>query len=141
MLTAAGITNPTTQLLINIYLSLWCLFTAVLGCSLADKIGRKKLGAGTISVSLFFLYLVGAFTKREFILLTLTTMTHADRNIVYGNGENYSGSLATVACIFLYQGTYDASRARMLTNHAAYRHLRVRLEHTTGHVSARGLEL
>jgi hypothetical membrane protein len=63
MLTQAGITNTTTQLKINIYLSVWCLFTAVLGCSLADKIGRRVLGAGSIFVSMIFLYLVGAFTK------------------------------------------------------------------------------
>ncbi|EXJ92603.1 hypothetical protein A1O3_01155 [Capronia epimyces CBS 606.96] len=88
MLSQAGITDTTTQLQINIYLSVWCLFTAVLGCALADKIGRKMLGAGTLSISLVFLYLVGAFTK------------------LYGSGENWSGVLATVACIFLYQGVY-----------------------------------
>ncbi|KAK5023437.1 hypothetical protein LTS07_009312 [Exophiala sideris] len=89
MLSQAGITNTNTQLQINIYLSIWCLFMAVLGTCLADKIGRKNLGAGSMTVSLIFLYLVGAFTK------------------LYGSGENYSGVLATVACIFLYQGIYS----------------------------------
>jgi len=64
MLTQAGVSNTTTQLEINIYLSVWCLFTAILGTSLADKIGRKNLGASTLSVSLIFLFLVGALTKR-----------------------------------------------------------------------------
>jgi hypothetical protein len=65
MLTQAGITNTNTQLQINIYLSIWCLFTAILGTCLADKIGRKALGAGSLSISLVFLYLVGALTKRK----------------------------------------------------------------------------
>lgn len=63
MLTQAGITDTTTQLEINIYISVWCLFTAILGTCLADKIGRKKLGAGSIGISLVFLFLLGAFTK------------------------------------------------------------------------------
>ncbi|EXJ85339.1 hypothetical protein A1O1_05703 [Capronia coronata CBS 617.96] len=89
MLSQAGITNTTTQLQINIYLSLWCLFTATLGTCFADKIGRKKLGAGSMGASLVFLYLVGVFTK------------------LYGTGDDWSGTLATVACIFLYQGVYS----------------------------------
>lgn len=109
MLTQAGITDTTTQLEINIYLSVWCLFTAILGTSLADKIGRKKLGAGSLSISLIFLYLVGAFTKCKFsglpMLRSLLT------KIVYGSGENKSGIYATVACIFLYQGSQHISRA------------------------------
>lgn len=68
MLTQAGITNTDTQLQINIYLSIWCLFTSILGTSLADKIGRKNLGAGTLSISMIFLFLVGGFTKREYFL-------------------------------------------------------------------------
>lgn len=63
MLTQAGITDTNTQLQVNIYLSIWCLFTATLGTCFADKIGRKKLGAGSMAASLIFLYLVGAFTK------------------------------------------------------------------------------
>ncbi|KAK5307619.1 hypothetical protein LTR99_000591 [Exophiala xenobiotica] len=89
MLSQAGITDTNTQLQINIYLSIWCLCTATCGTWFADKIGRKKLGAGSMAVSLVFLYLVGGLTK------------------VYGSGENYSGVLGTVACIFLYQGTYS----------------------------------
>ncbi len=69
MLSQAGITNTDTQLQINIYLSVWCLFAATLGACLADKIGRKKLGAGTMAASLVFLYLVGALTKREISIL------------------------------------------------------------------------
>ncbi|KUJ12605.1 MFS sugar transporter-like protein [Mollisia scopiformis] len=88
ILTQAGVTNTTTQLEINIYLSVWCLFTAILGTSLADKIGRKRLGAGTLTVSMVFLFLVGAFTK------------------LYGDGSTKSGVYGTVACIFLYQGSY-----------------------------------
>ncbi|KIW56170.1 hypothetical protein PV05_04849 [Exophiala xenobiotica] len=89
MLSQAGITDTNTQLQINIYLSIWCLCTATLGTVLADKIGRKKLGAGSMAASLVCLYLVGALTK------------------LYGSGENYSGVLGTVACIFLYQGIYS----------------------------------
>lgn len=65
MLSQAGITSTTTQLQINIYLSVWCLFTAILGTTFADRIGRKILGAGSIGVSLIFLYLVGILTKSQ----------------------------------------------------------------------------
>ncbi|RMD43108.1 hypothetical protein DV735_g1992, partial [Chaetothyriales sp. CBS 134920] len=88
ILTAAGITDTDTQLQISIYLSLWMLCTSMLGTALADKIGRKKMGAGSLGAALVFLFLVGAFTK------------------LYGSGENFSGVIATVACIFLFIGTF-----------------------------------
>jgi hypothetical protein len=45
MLTQAGITTTTTQLEINIYLSLWCLFTAIFPCG---QDWLKKFWGGNI---------------------------------------------------------------------------------------------
>ncbi|RMZ87271.1 hypothetical protein DV736_g5501, partial [Chaetothyriales sp. CBS 134916] len=89
MLSQAGITDTLRQLQINIVLNLWCLICAGAGTLFADKIGRKTLGIGSLTFSLIFLYLVGAFTK------------------VYGSSTSKSGVYGTVACIFLFQGGYS----------------------------------
>lgn len=67
MLAQAGITDTLTQLQINIVLNLWCLICAGVGTLLADKIGRKPLAIGSLTFSLAFLYLVGAFTKCKLV--------------------------------------------------------------------------
>ncbi|KAH8883308.1 MFS sugar transporter-like protein [Thozetella sp. PMI_491] len=89
MLTHAGIYNSNTQLKINIVLNSWSLCCALTGTMLMDKAGRKTLGlVATIGMTVF-LFLVGAFTK------------------LYGNGSNLSGAYATVAMIFMFQGSYS----------------------------------
>ncbi|KAF5707592.1 MFS sugar transporter [Fusarium mundagurra] len=66
MLSQAGITDTYRQLQINIALNVWCFACAVAGTLLADKIGRKPLGIGSLTFALIFLYLVGIFTKRGY---------------------------------------------------------------------------
>ncbi|KIW17031.1 hypothetical protein PV08_04222 [Exophiala spinifera] len=89
MLSQAGITDALSQLQINIVLNLWCLICAGAGTFFADKIGRKPLAMGSLTFSLAFLYLVGAFTK------------------LYSSSTNKSAVYGTVACIFLFQGGYS----------------------------------
>ncbi|KAJ7643950.1 MFS sugar transporter-like protein [Roridomyces roridus] len=89
MLTNAGITNPTTQLQINIILNAFCLVCSLVGTYYVDRIGRKATAILSISSLTVFLFLVGALTK------------------IYGNSTNTSGIYATVAMIFLFQGAYS----------------------------------
>jgi nitrate/nitrite transporter NarK len=88
MLTAAGITDATTQLQINIILNAWGLVIAVIGTFLADRLGRRKLSMSVQVLIIIFIFLIGGLTK------------------VYGNGGSTSGIYATVAMIFLFQGAY-----------------------------------
>ncbi|KAE9569162.1 Lactose permease [Colletotrichum fructicola] len=88
MLTKAGISNSQTQLQINIVLSAWCLIIACIGTYLMNIAGRKTMCLISVGFMTAFLFLVGALTK------------------VYGGGENTSGVYATVASVFLFQGSY-----------------------------------
>ncbi|KAM5349670.1 hypothetical protein ACJ41O_006175 [Fusarium nematophilum] len=89
MLTQAGVTDSTTQLEVNIILNAWCLVVSIVGTSMANKLGRKKLAAFSTALVTLFIFLVGALTK------------------LYGNSDNQSGIYATVAMIFLFQGSYS----------------------------------
>ncbi|KAK1855659.1 hexose transporter [Colletotrichum chrysophilum] len=88
MLTKAGISNSQTQLQINIVLSAWCLIIACIGTYFMNIAGRKTMCLVSVGFMTAFLFLVGALTK------------------VYGGGENTSGVYATVASVFLFQGSY-----------------------------------
>jgi hypothetical protein len=89
MLTQAGVTDSTTQLEVNIIMNAWCLVISIFGTSMANKLGRKKLAAYSTGLLTLFLFLVGALTK------------------LYGDSTNQSGIYATVAMIFLFQGSYS----------------------------------
>ncbi|PPQ81957.1 hypothetical protein CVT25_014686 [Psilocybe cyanescens] len=89
MLDNAGITNTTTQLEINIILNAWCLVCSLVGTWLAEHMGRKSLGILSQSLLTVFLFLVGALTK------------------IYGASAFNPGIYATVAMLFLFQGSYS----------------------------------
>ncbi|KPI36256.1 Lactose permease [Cyphellophora attinorum] len=89
MLNAAGITNTTTQLQINIILNAWSFLCSIVGTYYMDKLGRKTLCLFACSSMTVLLFVVGALTK------------------VYGESINTSGIYGTVAAIFLFQGAYS----------------------------------
>ncbi|KAI1760131.1 hexose transporter [Hypoxylon sp. FL1150] len=89
MLDNAGVTDTTTQLQINIVLNAWCLVLAILGTSVLDTVGRRPLAISSAALMTIFIFLVGALTK------------------AYGDGNDTSGIYGTVACIFLFQGSYS----------------------------------
>ncbi|KAJ7069581.1 MFS sugar transporter-like protein [Mycena amicta] len=89
MLDNAGITNQTTQLQINIILNAFCLLCSLAGTYYVERLGRKPTAVISISSLTIFLFLVGGLTK------------------TYGNSTNNAGIYATVACIFLFMGSYS----------------------------------
>lgn len=89
MLDQVGITYPKTQMEINLVLSAWQFCIAVLGSLLAERLGRKFLCLGSLGSCTAFFYLVGGMTS------------------VYGTSSNTSGVYGTLACIFLFLGTYS----------------------------------
>ena len=89
MLGQAGITNPTTQLEINIILTAWSLVIAVGASFFADRVGRKMLCCLSLIGQIISFYLVGGLTA------------------AYGSSTNTSGIYATIAGIFLYNGAYS----------------------------------
>ncbi|KAL3300563.1 hexose transporter [Colletotrichum asianum] len=87
MLTKAGISNSQTQLQIVSLNSLGVII-ACIGTYLMNIAGRKTMCLIPVGFMTAFLFLIGALTK------------------VYGGGENTSGVYATVASVFLFQGSY-----------------------------------
>lgn len=88
-LTNAGVTNSTTQLEINIILNSFCLVISLAGTILANRLGRKRLAIISTTGCMIFLFCIGALTK------------------YYGNSTNTSAIYASVAMIFLAQGSYS----------------------------------
>ena len=88
-LSNAGITDSTTQLEINIILNSFCLIVSLVGTLLANKLGRKVLAIVSTTGCMIFLFCIGALTK------------------YYGESTNTSAIYATVAMIFLAQGSYS----------------------------------
>lgn len=79
----------------NIILNVWCLFIALCGTVLIDRLGRKNIALIATVLSTVFLFVVGALTK------------------VYGTSTNTSGIYGTVASIFLFQGTDVTSKLQI----------------------------
>ncbi|EXJ79535.1 hypothetical protein A1O3_07814 [Capronia epimyces CBS 606.96] len=96
MLTQAGITDPITQLEINIILSCWSFVVAVSGSLLLDVFGRRRTLIVCLIGMIVTLYIFGGMAK------------------LYGTGStNKSGIYGTIAFIFLYQGFYAFSVSPM----------------------------
>ncbi|EOD51880.1 hexose transporter [Neofusicoccum parvum] len=89
MLDGAGVTDTTTQLEINIIMNAWCLCIALLGTYFMDKLGRKTMAIISTTLLTVFLFL------------------YAGLNKLYGTSSNTSGIYASVAVIFLFQGSYS----------------------------------
>ncbi|KAH7376890.1 hexose transporter [Plectosphaerella cucumerina] len=89
MLKLAGIEDPTTQLQINVILSSWQLVVAVTGSSLAEKLGRRVMALTSLALCTFFFYLLGGLTS------------------LYGDSGYRPGVYGTIACIFLFLGSYS----------------------------------
>jgi hypothetical protein len=88
MMSSAGITDPTTQLQINIILTSFTLVVAVAASWFADKTGRKKLCASSLTGGTIALFVLAGLTA------------------VYGTSGNKSGIYGTIAMIFIYNATY-----------------------------------
>jgi hypothetical protein len=88
MLSQAGITNPTTQLEINIILTSWTLVVSLAGAWFADSLGRKTLCAISLAGQIVTFYILAGLTA------------------LYGESSNKSGIYGTIAMIFLYNASY-----------------------------------
>ncbi|KAJ5524029.1 MFS sugar transporter-like protein [Penicillium frequentans] len=89
MLDNSGITNTTTQLEINIILNCFCLVISIIGTAFADRLGRRALAISSTALLTLFIFIMGGLTK------------------LYGTTSNMPGIYATVASIFLFQGSYS----------------------------------
>lgn len=89
MLSQAGITSSKAQMQISLVMSTWQFFTALGGCFLADKLGRRVLCLTALAGCTVMFYVVGALTK------------------VYGGSSSNSGIYGTVASIFIFLGFYS----------------------------------
>ncbi|KAH7247294.1 hexose transporter [Fusarium redolens] len=88
MLTQAGLGDPTTQLQINVCLSAWQLVVAIIGSGLAEKLGRRVLALTSLGLCSMFFYLLAGLTAK------------------FGTAGDMAGTYGTVACIFLFLGSY-----------------------------------
>ncbi|KIX92293.1 uncharacterized protein Z520_12039 [Fonsecaea multimorphosa CBS 102226] len=88
MLSQAGITDPTTQLEINIILTSWTLVVSLVGAWYADSLGRKTLCVISLAGQIVTFFILAGLTA------------------VYGNSTDKSGIYGTIAMIFLYNAAY-----------------------------------
>jgi len=94
-----GITDPTTQLLINGILQIWNLFWALGAAFMVDKVGRRVL----------FLTSSGGMV----LFFTLQTICSARFAI---NGDNASAH-AVIAFIFLFYAFYDLAFTPLIVSY------------------------
>lgn len=88
IMSGAGITNPNTQLQINIILTAWTLVVAVVASWFADKVGRKTLCSGSLAGQVVVLFILGGLAK------------------LYGTSTYAPGIYGTLSTIFLYNAVY-----------------------------------
>lgn len=88
MLADAGITDPTTQLEINIILTSWTLVVSLAAAWYADAVGRKTLCAISLAGQIVTFYILAGLTAK------------------YGNSTDKSGIYGTIALIFLFNAAY-----------------------------------
>lgn len=74
MFESAGITNTSTQLLLNAINPIFSMIGAIYGASLLDKLGRRKMMLWGLAGSLFFYILLTAFAANA----------NANANLGYG---------------------------------------------------------
>ncbi|KAL4801189.1 general substrate transporter [Aspergillus unguis] len=89
MLSQAGITDPNTQLKVNIVLTSWNLILSIIASFYVDCLPRKVLCSLSLGGLAVFQYLLGALTAR------------------YGDSHNTPALYATVAAIFLCKAAYN----------------------------------
>lgn len=89
MLKQAGITNPKTQLVINIILTVWSLLISVVASWYADFFPRKVLCCLGLALFSLFIYMLGGLSA------------------AFGDSSNTSGIYAVIAMIFLCKGAYS----------------------------------
>ncbi|KAF5011443.1 hypothetical protein FDECE_2432 [Fusarium decemcellulare] len=89
MLTQAGLGDPTTQLKVNVCLSSWQLVVAVFGSTMAEKLGRRFLALTSLGLCSMFFYMLAGLTAK------------------FGESKDLAGTYGTIACIFLFLGSYS----------------------------------
>ncbi|KAH6892750.1 hexose transporter [Coprinopsis sp. MPI-PUGE-AT-0042] len=110
-----GITNSSTQLLINGILQVWNLFWALLAAFLVDKVGRRPLFLTSLAGMTLF-----------FTLMTITAATY-NRDPV----KHEKAGHAFIAFIFLYYAAYDVALSPLIVSYT--------VEILPYHIRAKGL--
>ncbi|GLB42083.1 putative transporter [Lyophyllum shimeji] len=94
-----GITNPTTQLLINGILQIWNLAWALMASFLVDKLGRRLLFLSSAAGMIIF--------------FTLQTACSA----VYDKSKNAAAAHSVIAFIFLFYASYDLAFTPLIVSY------------------------
>lgn len=95
------------------YLNLWCLFCALAGTAVLDRIGRKPLALVSTAALTVLIFIYGALSKgkythpRFFVCLFGRQSAYQGCEPVYGSSENRSAIIGVVAVLFLFQGAYS----------------------------------
>ena len=94
-----GITDPTTQLLINGVLQIWNLAWAVTAATLVERIGRRILFISSCTGMLLF-----------FVLQTVCSARYAIT-------QSHSAAHAVIAFIFLFYASYDIAFTPLIVSY------------------------
>ncbi|KAG6838178.1 hypothetical protein C0991_001319, partial [Blastosporella zonata] len=98
-----GITNPTTQLLINGILQIWNMGWALLAAALVDKIGRRVLFL-TSTVGMIIFYTLQTAMSGVFQNSAVTVVAADGTSSIVGGNQGAAHSV--IAFIFLYYAAY-----------------------------------
>ncbi|KAH6907064.1 hexose transporter [Coprinopsis sp. MPI-PUGE-AT-0042] len=112
-----GITNSSTQLLINGILQVWNLFWALLAAFLVDKVGRRPLFLTSLAGMTLF-----------FTLMTITAAIYAKDSETHQKAGH-----AFIGFIFLYYAAYDVALSPLVVSYT--------VEILPYHIRAKGLAL
>ncbi|KAF9456247.1 general substrate transporter [Collybia nuda] len=96
---AIGITNPTTQLLINGLLNIFNFFVAIIAGLLCDKVGRRRL---------FMISAVGML-----LFWTLQTICFS----IYAQHHNEAAAHTVIAMIFLFYGFCEIAFSPLIVSY------------------------
>lgn len=88
MLSTAGISDPQTQLEVNLVLTSWTLVVAIISSWYTDKLGRKVLCSLSLTGQIIVLFLLAGLTK------------------LYSASTNTSGIYGTISMMFFYNAFY-----------------------------------
>ncbi|KAG6839926.1 hypothetical protein C0991_010315 [Blastosporella zonata] len=109
-----GITNPTTQLLINGILQIWNMLWALLAASLVDKIGRRVLFL-TSAVGMLVFYTLQTAMSAVFQKSSITVVNADGTSSIVGGNQGAAHSV--IAFIFLYYAAYDIAFSPLIVSY------------------------
>ncbi|KAH7142665.1 lactose permease [Dactylonectria estremocensis] len=109
MLSQAGITNPDTQLLLNALSGVFNFIAAVIGATLADRLGRRKMFLYGLTGALISYILMTAFTARSY---DNPDLSYGVIVFIYLFGISFNGGWTSLMMLYPVECLENRTRAK-----------------------------